>query len=171
MTTAAQTDKDTPTPPPSLRDLARRLDGLDAETDWQSRTELGASLEERLGPDAKEFARRYEEAALRPAETVLRQMGLLDKEEAAEAAAGLERASAAYRRFKSLSAQAQVSEADLRAASLAWQAERQAFPGAPEQLQEACRRIDAAQKAERARPKQHPHQLPGARAPKIDKAK
>lgn len=156
----------------SLRDLARQLDALDATTDWQTRTELGTALEARLGKEAAaEFSRRYEEVALRPAETVLRQMGLFQQEEAAAAAASLNKATAAYRHYRGLSSQAQVSEAELRTASLAWQAERQAFPGAPEQLQEACRRIDAALKAERARPKQHPHQLPGARAPKIDKAK
>ena len=75
----------------------------------------------------------------------------------------LKTAGAAYRRHRTLALQAQVAEGDLKAASLAWQAERDAFPeGARALLDKATKRIDQEIAAERALPARHPNQLPGA---------
>jgi multidrug resistance efflux pump len=148
---------------PTLLDLARRIDGLDATTDWQSRTELGEALKAALGPDAEAFEARYEDAVLRPTEHVLREMGLFAAAEAKEAADALEAAGAAYRRFRTLSRQADASEEALREASLAWQAAREAVgPGGEAQLAEAQAVIDAELSAARELPPQYPHQLPAA---------
>lgn len=81
-------------------------------------------------------------------------------------------AAAAYRRYKTLSLQAQVQKAELKEASLSWQAERDTFDkDAQGLLDKATRRIDQEIAEERRRPAQHPNQLPGAirRAPEAKK--
>ncbi len=78
----------------------------------------------------------------------------------------LKAAAATYRRFRTLSNQAQVSEDDLKTASVAWTAGRDAFPEGTEgrgKLDKETTRINQGINAERDRPKQHPNQLAGVR--------
>ena len=189
-----------------LLHLAKQLDALDAERDWQKRCDIAEEMKAELGSRAGEFEQNYEIIVQTPAQTVLRAMGLAEPPAKAaprrpeargpaprpadprrpapsaqspapdplapEDEARLKEAAAAYRAFRILSSQGQASEEELRAASGAWTAARDAFPaGSPAaaKLEKETVRIDQEIKAERARPPQHPHQLAGVKL--VPKAK
>lgn len=177
----------------SLMDLARSLDSLDPAADWKKRTEIGEQMKVQLGDRYGAFVRGYEALCavrltgknpagdlvtlVNVAEVTLRVLeALAEKEEpqtatppgdAAEGGeqARLDRAVAAYRKWRTLAQQPEVLPAELASASAAWTGLRDRFEpstSAARQLQAATEQIDAQFQRARRRPVLHTHQLPGA---------